>query len=182
MIQFMLQRFSPLQKQILIAAGIVVVGDLSAQRLEGKMPVDYARTARFLLIRTCFITPGIWFFMKRVDKRFFHEAWAKGVMKKVICDAAILQPFLCCGFFTLMSLLEGNSPIDRLRGAYLSTVVRGWMFWMPVDVLLYGFLPIYYRIPVAQVASLLWTTYISNVNQKCKEKAEDTTYLLNLDK
>ena len=52
---------------------------------------------------------------------------------------------------------------------YFSAITAGWAFWGPIAFLMYTVVPLHARVIFAQLASLIWNTYMSwKANLKLK--------------
>jgi len=93
-------------------------------------------------------------------------------------DALIFSPTTVAGYFTVRTWLEGGGWRGiqaKLQAAWGPTVLSAWKFWPAVNLWSFRFVPVPYRVLYANVMSLLWTGYLSFVNQINQNKNKNKT-------
>jgi protein Mpv17 len=86
---------------------------------------------------------------------------------RIALDAILFSPFTIAGFFAVSTLLERGTlgdVMDKLRTRWRRALVAAWSFWPVVNIVNFGIIPLAYRVLYANVMSLLWTGYLSYVN------------------
>ncbi|KAF2128218.1 hypothetical protein P153DRAFT_424112 [Dothidotthia symphoricarpi CBS 119687] len=67
-------------------------------------------------------------------------------------------------FLSSMAYLEGASPRQRLRDAYLPGLTKNFMVWPWVQFTNFKYVPMEHRVLVVNVVSLGWNCYLSGLN------------------
>jgi protein Mpv17 len=89
------------------------------------------------------------------------------LVARITLDALLFSPFTIAGFFAVATLMQGGTVGDianKLRTRWRSALVAAWSFWPVVNVANFGMVPLPYRVLYSSVMSLLWTGYLSYVN------------------
>eukprot|EP00584_Thalassiosira_punctigera_P010527 CAMPEP_0172532568 /NCGR_PEP_ID=MMETSP1067-20121228/5571_1 /TAXON_ID=265564 ORGANISM="Thalassiosira punctigera, Strain Tpunct2005C2" /NCGR_SAMPLE_ID=MMETSP1067 /ASSEMBLY_ACC=CAM_ASM_000444 /LENGTH=197 /DNA_ID=CAMNT_0013317097 /DNA_START=289 /DNA_END=882 /DNA_ORIENTATION=- len=87
----------------------------------------------------------------------------------IILDAIIFSPIAVSGYFAMRSILEGAGFAglkEKLSTKLFSTVVGAWKFWPAANVINFSIVPIPFRVLYMNVASIIWTGYLTYVNSK----------------
>ncbi|KAF8703094.1 hypothetical protein AX14_014206 [Amanita brunnescens Koide BX004] len=169
----------PLLTNCLSAAVLFGAGDIIAQQaIEKKGGInghDFARTARLTFYGGALLGPCLtgWYgFLNRI--KFANPK--RGVAYRVYLDQAIFAPAIVVFFYGSMSVLEGkpHEAIDRLKRAYVPTLLRNWAVYIPTQIINFSIVPHHLRFPVVSVVGLFWNTYLSveNAQQQRIEEAE----------
>ncbi|KAL1746457.1 hypothetical protein HDZ31DRAFT_62128 [Schizophyllum fasciatum] len=158
----------PMLTQCLTAAVLFSGGDVLAQQFverRGSLH-DYTRTARLALYGgVCFGPPmTLWYRFLNTIK---FATPRRAVLYRVWLDQALLTPVAVVYFFGMMSLLEGKpyEAADRVRSAYVPTLIRNWGVFIPAQILNFAIIPPQFRFAYVGVVSLFWNTYLSLANQ-----------------
>ena len=67
-------------------------------------------------------------------------------------------------FLTVMSLLEGldtEQAREKLRNNYMPILLVNWQVWPLFQLLNFRYVPLRFRVPVASIAGIAWTTFLS---------------------
>jgi len=78
-----------------------------------------------------------------------------------------MAPLVMGWFFTSMSLMEGkglSGVADSLKMTYAPTLMRGWMVYVPTQLINFTLVPPQFRFVFVSAVSLVWNTYLSVVN------------------
>ena len=67
-------------------------------------------------------------------------------------------------FLSSMAYLEGNSPTQRLKDAFLPGYQKNLMLWPWVQLANFKYVPMEYRVLVVNFVSLGWNCYLSYLN------------------
>jgi protein Mpv17 len=93
---------------------------------------------------------------------------------RIALDAILFSPVAVAGFFVVSTLLQRGGTVvqvaDKLRTRWRRAVVAAWSFWPVVNVVNFGMVPLVYRVLYANVMSLLWSGYLSYVNNLNQQK------------
>jgi protein Mpv17 len=92
---------------------------------------------------------------------------------RIALDAALFSPFTVAGYFVVSTILQGGTArdaADKLGARWRPAVAAAWSFWPLVNVANFGLVPLPYRVLYANVMSLLWTGYLSYVNNLKKQE------------
>eukprot|EP00741_Cyanophora_paradoxa_P024976 tig00000334_g24109.t1 len=164
----------PLRTIAVQSAVIGAMGDVVAQRIEGKH--DPRRVAKLFAWGFCFNGPVGHFFYGYLDRRFPTSGGWGNVARKVCINSALLSPvinFLFLSFVRAVDVaLEGDAgriPEEvkaKLEAEWLPSYLNSLCFWPAVHAVNFGFLPAEYRMLVLSVASVFWTAYLSFVGHR----------------
>jgi len=136
---------------------------------------NWVRTIHIFITGFCYSGPMAHFWYQTLEQLCQHTVLQKLVVispwtalgTRSILDALLFSPTTVAGYFVVRSLLERQpDPTAKLRAAWAKTVVSAWKFWPLVNVVSFTVVPLPYRVLYANVMSLLWTGYLSFVNQK----------------
>jgi protein Mpv17 len=89
------------------------------------------------------------------------------LVARIVLDALMFSPFTIAGFFVVATLVQGGTLDEiatKLRTRWRRALVAAWSFWPVVNVANFGMVPLPYRVLYSNVISLLWTGYLSYVN------------------
>jgi protein Mpv17 len=89
------------------------------------------------------------------------------LVARIALDALLFSPFTIAGFFVVATLMQGGTVgeiANKLRTRWRRALVAAWSFWPVVNVANFGMVPLPYRVLYSNVMSLLWTGYLSYVN------------------
>ena len=176
---------APLATKAATSAAIFAVSDAVAQRGEGTAAwgLKLGRTARYSLFGACSAPLFDAYYTVQdtvVDKAGLGLGPAGDATVKIAVDQLLWTPWIYLPlFFGSMVLMEGRGAAAaaaevRERGLGLTpTLIANWKFWIPVNVGTYGFVPPEFRILYTNVASLLWTIYLSSAREAAKEGKAD---------
>jgi protein Mpv17 len=89
------------------------------------------------------------------------------LVARIALDAVLFSPFTIAGFFVVATLVQGGTVgeiVNKLRTRWRRALVAAWSFWPVVNVANFGLVSLPYRVLYSNVMSLLWTGYLSYVN------------------
>lgn len=144
---------------------------------------DGWRTARFCFLGTVFVAPlchywyGALAFWYPLGAANAATSNAMMVVKRVALDQLVFSPVLvCCWISSLWTLengiMSGNTAVDTVRkenseipARLIETVpgvmVANWIFWIPVQVINFRFVPTKFQVLTANCVALIWNAYLS---------------------
>jgi protein Mpv17 len=67
-------------------------------------------------------------------------------------------------FLSSMAYLEGSSPSQRLKDAYVPGLTKNFMVWPWVQFTNFKYVPMEHRVLVVNIISLGWNCYLSFLN------------------
>mmetsp|Transcript_5564 Transcript_5564/g.9189 ORF Transcript_5564/g.9189 Transcript_5564/m.9189 type:complete len:231 (+) Transcript_5564:132-824(+) len=166
----------PLLTTSLTAATLMSISDVACQKFEisdKTTTTTTTTTQRFDQKRTLdvAITGFIWSapiahvwytLLERVVPPF--ESKALGVLIRLVLESLIWSPLMVFGYLTCRSVLEGASPMERLRQKFTTALVASWKFWPPLSIINYALIPLPYRVLYINILSMLWNGYLTTLN------------------
>ncbi|EGS19237.1 uncharacterized protein CTHT_0058620 [Thermochaetoides thermophila DSM 1495] len=140
----------PLLTQAITTSFLFGVGDITAQQLverKGLEKHDFIRTSRMLLYGGVVFGPcaATWF---RILQRHVNipNRPNSTILARVACDQGLFAPTFICIFLSSMAMLEGASPVERLRTSYWQALATNWMIWPFVQLANFKLVPLQYRL------------------------------------
>lgn len=178
----------PLVTKSATAAVLAGVSDAITQRVEplneGELRKhDFVRTAHIVMTGFVWSGPSAHYWYQSLERIVQRLNFAiqgnpvKALFTRSILDAILFSPSTVAGYLTVRTILEGKGwkgVVDKLRVAWAKIVLSAWKFWPAVNVFSFWFLPVEYRVLYANIMSLLWTGYLSFMNQlKAKQLQQE---------
>lgn len=83
---------------------------------------------------------------------------------KVFLDQTLLSVFIGASFLYGISLLEGQSQAEAMKGLddkFPQVYLCDWMFWPPVQMINFIMVPTRFRVLYVNVMNLVWCTILS---------------------
>lgn len=165
----------PLATKALTAGAIMGLGDAMQQLVierthtpaGGVWRYDALRTARQGAFGVFFIGPVMHKWFAILDK--VVPASKVGPLVKVGLDQAIIGPLVCFSFFSLMGLMEGQSPAqieNRLKNHFWPTLVMNWKVWPAIQLANFYLVPLPLRVLWANLGQFGWSMYLSHQAHK----------------
>jgi len=127
---------------------------------------DFRRSARLIFYGGVLFGPAMTKWYQLLNRMRFPSP-TKAVVYRVWLDQAVLTPVAVGFFFGSMTLLEGkgiSEAQDRIKAAYVPTLIRNWGVFIPTQIINFSIVPHHLRFVVVGVVSLFWNTYLSAVN------------------
>ncbi|GJE89439.1 Mpv17/PMP22 family protein [Phanerochaete sordida] len=168
----------PVIGQCATSAVLFGASDIVAQQAVEKRGLakhDYVRTLRSTFYGGCLFGPAVtkWFgFLNRLQFRTPRRA----VIYRVYLDQFMFAPAIIAFYFGSMTIMEGkgvSEAVSRIEKAYVPTVLRNWMVFIPTQLVNFAFVPHHLRVLTVGIVSLFWNTYLSMVNNSSQAPAED---------
>ena len=154
------------------ATGFVLLagGDVTCQNIEhaadagGAWQLDRWRTARMAAMGTVVVAPCNHFWINMLVKRL-GTRWPL----QVVVDQAVMTPIMVLSCMSWLTLWEHfpdaragvNATREKLRKDYVGTVWTAYAFWPALQAFNFSLVPPPLRVPVLQVGSFCWNTYLS---------------------
>ena len=131
---------------ILSGAGDAVVQQSAAA---SGTAVDVDRLVAFTTFGALLTGPINWVWLSKLERAVGHIAPGGGVravVAKVVLQSIIMQPFIYLpSFYATNALVRKwsvSETVEHVRGAYLPTLSKVWLFWTPSVVFAFGWLPV----------------------------------------
>lgn len=147
-------------KTILLASGIMGVGDIISQKIE-KRPVDYKRCAKMAMIGgfTNGVCLTLWY--RQIDKVFKHQKHM--VLKKMIADQTIYAPASILFYLGVTSNHIGS--MDEYRKICDQKFFDIWKadccVWPVSNYINFSYMHLRYQPIFTSFVDVGWNTYIS---------------------
>jgi len=175
----------PLLTKAATSGVLWTVSDAAAQRLTvsegaGQPKLDLGRLLRYAFFGAAVQAP-LFDAYYRLQDNFVDTmsvSTAADVGVKLLIDQLIYTPFVYLPlFFGGMAVLESASKGEarlsravseaRVKGFGLTaTLVANWTYWVPVNLVNYAAVPLEFRVLYNNLASLVWTVYLSRTQNK----------------
>ena len=166
---------NPIMIDMITLAFTTAISDLIAQSAErsqditsGKLSYDLKRVARFALFGFLDGAVGnLW--CHNLDK-VVKGSSKLALVAKVIADMFVYTPLWAVFFITTMSLLKGiwriEELVKELRSQFLELFGIDVGFYLPVNLVVYGLVPLNRRVAVFGLASVVYSTILSLWNEQ----------------
>ncbi|RDL33803.1 uncharacterized protein BP5553_08171 [Venustampulla echinocandica] len=166
------QRERPYTTQFCSSLVIYILGDLSAQSLNGD-EYDPKRTLRALIISAGSSIPSYKWFMF-LGNNFNYSSKFLSLVTKVSVNQMAFTPIFNTYFFGMQSLLSGDSlpeVWDRIKRTVPTSMINSCKLWPAVTAFSFTFIEAQYRSIFAGVIAIGWQTYLSYLNRKAEVEA-----------
>ncbi|KLO17863.1 hypothetical protein SCHPADRAFT_956583 [Schizopora paradoxa] len=170
----------PMLTQCLTAAVLFGGGDVIAQQAverKGLGQHDLVRTARQTFFGGVLFAPIMTKWYGLLNRLRFATP-TKALVYRVYLDQLVLSPVAVVYFYSCMTLLEGksvNDATERVKSAYISTLVRNWGVFVPTQIVNFAFVPGHLRFVFMGTVSLFWNTYLSYANMQAQRATTHTS-------
>mmetsp|Transcript_20756 Transcript_20756/g.61380 ORF Transcript_20756/g.61380 Transcript_20756/m.61380 type:complete len:210 (+) Transcript_20756:2-631(+) len=168
---------APVLTKSATASAVFALSDRAAQRIEGGAR-DAKRTLTSALVGLLYFGPALHWWLAMLTHYVPGRSIADTLVKTLL-GQCLFGPTITCVFFaaSLVSVQGLAAGLARLPGKVrqdlLVTWASGLCFWPFVDLLLYRLAPVAW-IPLGyNVASFLWTIYLSLQASRSVPKRED---------
>ncbi|KAF9000092.1 hypothetical protein BDQ17DRAFT_1360096 [Cyathus striatus] len=159
----------PMASQCATAGFLFGAGDVVAQQLIEKRGKehDFLRTARLTFYGGALFGPCMTKWYQFLNRLKFSSP-RKALIYRVYLDQLLLTPVAVAFFYGSMATLEARpfEAWDRIKKAYIPTIIRNWAVYVPVQLLNFSLVPPHLRLVFVSVVSLFWNTYLSSANSK----------------
>ncbi|KAH8597215.1 hypothetical protein B0O99DRAFT_618266 [Bisporella sp. PMI_857] len=163
------QRKRPYVTQFVSSLVIYVLGDLSAQNINGD-EYDPARTVRALIISAGSSIPSFKWFMF-LNNNFNYSSKIISLATKVSVNQIVFTPIFNTYFFGMQSLLSGDTlpeVWDRIKRTVPTSMLNSCKLWPAVTAFSFTFIEPQYRSIFAGVIAIGWQTYLSMLNRRAE--------------
>lgn len=175
---------NPVEVKAATSATVYAVGDVIAQKTEGKSAdeLDRARTVRSLLAGLIGHGPlsHVWY---NVSEDLFGNvlhwtAWWSFI-PKIVVDQAFWGPIWNNTYLLLLGLMKGESPesiVADMKRSTVPLVLTGLKLWPLAHCVTYGLIPVENRLMWVDAVEILWVTILATqANSGGAESEADTT-------
>mmetsp|Transcript_6186 Transcript_6186/g.9724 ORF Transcript_6186/g.9724 Transcript_6186/m.9724 type:complete len:178 (+) Transcript_6186:156-689(+) len=153
----------PMRTKMASGMSIYLFGDTTMQWLEGRKTWDYRRTGRMCVYGGLWLSPFLHGWYGMLDKVFVGSS--VGVLAgKLLVDQTIAATANMCMFFTITSVLQGDSlreVKERLDEKLWPTMKTLWCIWPAVQVVNFTLVPLEKRVLVVNCVGVAWSIYLS---------------------
>ena len=161
---------SPVLTKSVTAGCIFGLSDAAAQRIEGgkdaDAPRDLTRTLTSALVGLFYFGPALHYWLQMITTKV-PGFGVRDTLVKTLLGQCFFGPTITCVFFaaSLISTAGLASGLaqwpKKVRSDLLVTWASGLCFWPFVDLIVYSFVPVAW-IPLGyNLASFLWTIWLS---------------------
>ena len=170
----------PLATNMCTAFGVMLVGDVTAQKWKGdRSNLDKVRLITMLSWNSLCFTPFFFFFFRTADRIFPGRALRNVLSKVIVTQALVTIPinvaaisFKTATELSLNSFFEKTieplkaetilSEIKERIDVDLATLfVSSACFWSPVNFVNFRYFPTKYRVIPTIFGGIVWNTYMS---------------------
>lgn len=93
----------------------------------------------------------------------------KQLTKRVAADQLIMAPVGLALFIGAMGAMEGRTRSqikEKYKDMYGDAIVANWKVWPIAQTVNFRYMPLPYRVPFSQACGVLWTLYLSMLNNR----------------
>ncbi|KAF2868725.1 hypothetical protein BDV95DRAFT_609636 [Massariosphaeria phaeospora] len=158
---------APLLTQSLTTAVLFATGDGLAQHAVEKKGLnnhDFSRTGRMAAYGGVIFGPAATKWYSFLASRVTLRSQNATIAARVACDQFVFAPINMGVFLSSMAYLEGSSPTERLKKAYVPGMTKNFLVWPWVQALNFKFVPLEHRVLVVNFVALGWNCYLSYLN------------------
>lgn len=165
----------PARTKISTGGVIVGTGDILAQQFIEKRKFkehDWSRTGRLTLVGLCLIAPYNFTWLDKVLPRvtiFAKNSKTKNAICKVLIDQAVSAPIVCTFYIAGNAVTQGKDVEKTVVERVPDTVLKFWCLWAPMQFINFRFVSQTFNMPMVQVLNLIWTTYLSALDNNRKD-------------
>lgn len=170
----------PIKTKSLTTFIIFAFGDVLCQKLESSLEKDPARKQKFNYIRTLrqatfglVITPYLHWQFSILIPRLFPAGSSLPVLKSVCWDQTVNAVLINSFFFLFIGVISNEGvtkSCDNLRNLIWPTLIANWKLWPLAQTVNFLFVPIPFRVLWINIVCMFWSSYLSFVNARAKNK------------
>uniref|UniRef100_A0AC35TNN7 Peroxisomal membrane protein PMP22 n=1 Tax=Rhabditophanes sp. KR3021 TaxID=114890 RepID=A0AC35TNN7_9BILA len=173
-----LMKTRPMVTNSILSGLLGVTGDgISQLAIEKKRfgkDFDYSRSFRFFVVPAFLISPILSKYYPILSKIPGTPKFVP--LKMVLVDQIMFAPLFCGAVIFNLRVLEGFSPskaFESLKTDFVSIYSKSLLFWPFVQLFNFYLAPVYTRVLIVQIASLLWNTFLSFKMNDLEDKDKD---------
>lgn len=142
----------PLLTKVMTGSVLYSSGDIITQKLEKQKEWNRKRTFAMCIYGGFWLSP------------FLHH-WYKlivnfSLLKKIMIDQSIVAPINLFMYQTINIVCSMKSLSNESN--YFHTLVKLWMFWIPVQMINFKYIPLQGRVLFVNVAGMSWSIILSH--------------------
>ncbi|XP_053628472.1 mpv17-like protein [Cherax quadricarinatus] len=123
-------------------------------------PYDTGTLARYGIMGTCVFPHTLYHAYKYLDSKFVGKS-LRMVLPKLAADALVITPVNLTLFYVGMSALEGKDDwLEEWRKKIIPTFVTASVFWVPVSLINFRFLPPQARVVFVGTCQVIWVSIL----------------------
>ncbi|OJJ51750.1 hypothetical protein ASPZODRAFT_127878 [Penicilliopsis zonata CBS 506.65] len=161
-----------LAKQPILTASVTSAvlfgsGDVLAQQAvdrRGFDKHDMARTGRMALYGGAIFGPAATTWYGILQRHVVLKGTRSTLIARVAADQGVFTPINLFCFLSSMAIMEGSSPIEKLRTSFVPSYKANLMIWPAVQGVNFAIVPLEYRVLVVNLVSLGWNCILSMIN------------------
>ncbi|KAJ5761569.1 hypothetical protein N7533_003608 [Penicillium manginii] len=157
----------PILTASITSAVLFASGDTLAQQAvdrRGLEKHDFARTGRMALYGGAVFGPVATKWFGILQRHVVLNSTLTTTLARVGCDQFIFAPVQLTAFLSSMAIMEGSSPLEKLKHSWLPAYKANCMVWPFVQGVNFTFVPLELRVLVVNVVSLGWNCFLSLMN------------------
>mmetsp|Transcript_12494 Transcript_12494/g.22657 ORF Transcript_12494/g.22657 Transcript_12494/m.22657 type:complete len:254 (+) Transcript_12494:169-930(+) len=155
--------------------------DDSGKAMEGKTSRsifvhNWLRTSHVAITGMVYSGPITHYWYQILESIVTVENRVLGLACRLLLDSIIFSPVTITGYFTVRTFLERKGLVtlrDKLQTKLKPALFAAWSFWPPVNIFNFSLVPLQFRVLYSNIMALVWTGYLSFVNQKKEIKRSD---------
>jgi protein Mpv17 len=183
----------PIITKSVTSAVIMSVSDAITQRVEAKLSQpdskkkdddsgkaifvhNWLRTSHVAITGMVYSGPITHYWYQILELIVTVENRVLGLACRMLLDSIIFTPVTITGYFTVRTFLDQQGLVTlrtKLQTKLKPALFAAWSFWPPVNIFNFSLVPLQFRVLYSNVMSLVWTGYLSFVNQKKEIKHSD---------
>ena len=171
---------APLFTKAATSATVYTVGDILAQRTEGKnmAELDRARTARCLIAGLIGHGPLSHFWYLTCDALFenvLHLTQWWSFLPKVALDQTTWGPIWNGTFIFMVGFMQGEKIgklWDDVKRTAVPLITSGMKLWVPAHFITYGLIPMEDRLLWVDMVEILWVTILATTAANAAQSEE----------
>lgn len=161
---------NPIPTKAATSASVYAVGDVIAQRMEGKSmgDIDRLRTLRSLTAGLIGHGPlsHFWYnFSENLFDNVLHWTAAWSIVPKIALDQALWGPIWNNTYLLLLGLMKMESLEDiwgDMKRTTVPLLLSGLKLWPLAHVFTYGLIPVENRLLFVDAVEILWVTILAS--------------------
>jgi len=160
---------NPIETKALTSATLSFLGNVVAQKVIERRPLDLQRTIKFASWGMV-MSPIVHFWYMFLEKTFRGKNNTN--IPKLLLDQFAFSPLLNMLFFTFMAILDGQpsrAPTD-IKNTLWPALKASWKYWPLVQYINFTFVPVPLRNLFGSLAAFLWNIYFAVLTQRAKQQ------------
>ncbi|KAL9184972.1 hypothetical protein ACHAXT_002749 [Thalassiosira profunda] len=181
----------PLRTKVLTGASLAVIGDYLAQMKDADKSYDVPRAASFAAFDSCyrlFQHHAIPFIVSLGQGNVFRSlfsvlpfltlgpeslAFFSAMERTFLYQFGLIPFFYYPVFFTFTGFMQGltlRETVDRAKSTFFPCWKKNLMFWIPIQMVMFGLVDEKWQIPFVCVMGIIWSLILSVTAGQAKQK------------